>query len=38
MQQTSHETEYKQRALEQTINVEYIVLFFVSLIRLQIDF
>ena len=33
MQQTSHETEYKRkRTLEQTIDVEYIVLFFVSLI------
>ena len=36
MQQTSHETKYKRkRTLKQTINVEYIVLFFVSLIRLQ---
>ena len=39
MQQTSHKTEYKRKwTLEQIIDVEYIVLLFVSLIRLQIDF
>ena len=36
MQQTLYETKYKRKmTLKQTIDVEYIVLFFVSLIRLQ---